>query len=66
MNMEAGAGVNMIDVWKSVVGRRSDPQSTGGPGAVVRGLLRDPHSVKTAAVALGIEMEMPGAYRVGY
>ncbi|WP_018132734.1 NADPH dehydrogenase NamA [Effusibacillus pohliae] len=34
--------------------------------AVARGLLRDPHWAKTAAVALGVEMEMPGVYRMGY
>lgn len=34
--------------------------------AVGRGLLRDPHWAKTAALALGAEMELPGVYRMGY
>lgn len=34
--------------------------------AVGRGLLRDPHWVKSAAVSLGVDLEMPGVYRMGY
>lgn len=34
--------------------------------AVGRALLRDPHWAKSAAVALGIELEMPGVYKMGY
>lgn len=34
--------------------------------AVGRALLRDPHWAKSAAIALGIELEMPGVYKMGY
>jgi NADPH2 dehydrogenase len=34
--------------------------------AVGRGLLRDPHWAKSAAVALGNDLEMPGVYKMGY
>ncbi|MFC4770232.1 NADPH dehydrogenase NamA [Effusibacillus consociatus] len=34
--------------------------------AIARGLLKDPYWAKTAALALGVEMEMPGVYKLGY